>query len=168
MSEKNKLDLKKLVQNKHIRLLIIIFIIGITLMVAFQGQENDKSVQTDKEINDVVDDEKRLKNILSQIEGVGDVSVMITYYETVRKDIAYETKTNSMGNNDRSEESEDKKAVLSDGKPMIIKETYPRVKGVIVTASGADDVHVKSAISRAVTAVLDVSAHRVCIYKKED
>ena len=99
---------------------------------------------------------------------MGDVEVMITYYETVKKDIAYETKTDSMGNNDRSEESEDKKAVMADGGPVVIKETYPRVKGVIVAAEGADDPHIKSALSKAVTAVLDVSAHRVCIYKKED
>ena len=41
---KNIADLKKLAQNKHIRLLAIIFIIGITLMLGFK--DNDRIVQT--------------------------------------------------------------------------------------------------------------------------
>lgn len=91
---------------------------------------------------------------------------MITYYSSTEKDIAYETKTASRG--DKSETSEDKKAVMTDGRPMVVKEVYPQVKGVIVTAQGAGNTAVKAAISEAVSASLDVPVHRICIFKKEE
>ena len=57
---------------------------------------------------------------------------------------------------------------MTDGEPMVVKEVYPKkVRGVIVTADGGGNSAVRSAISEAVTASLDVPAHRICIFKKE-
>ena len=135
-------------------------------MVAAGGHDRKKeAVSTANEIA-VEDEEKRLADILSQIDGAGEVSVMITYYSSTEKDIAYETKSASRG--DKSETSEDKKAVRTDGEPMVVKEVYPQVKGVIVTAQGAGNTAVKAAISEAVSASLDVPVHRICIFKKEE
>ena len=88
---------------------------------------------------------------------------MITYYSSSEKNIAYETKVSSR----EKEESEDKKAVMTDGEPMVVKEVYPKVRGVIVTATGAEIVQ-SEVLFRAVTASLDVPAHRICIFKKEE
>ena len=51
---------------------------------------------------------------------------------------------------------------------MVVKEVYPQVKGVIVTAQGAGNSAVRAAISEAVSASLDVPVHRICIFKKEE
>ncbi len=162
----NKEEIIKIFKNKNNRLICLILIIGVVLMVAAGGHSGkEKTVSTAKEIT-VADEEKRLADILSQIDGAGKVSVMITYYSSSEKDIAYETKTASR--EDKSELSEDKKAVMSDGEPMVVKEVYPRVKGVIVTAQGAGNAAVRSAISEAVSASLDVPVHRICIFKKEE
>ena len=56
---------------------------------------------------------------------------------------------------------------VEDEEPMVVKEVYPKVRGVIVTADGGGNSAVRSAISEAVTASLDVPAHRICIFKKE-
>lgn len=162
----NKEEILKIFKNKHNRVICIIFIIGVVLMVAAGGHKKEApSVSTDTQISAEAE-EGRLAGILSEINGAGKVSVMITYYSSSQKDIAYETKTASRG--DKSEESEDKKAVMTDGEPMVVKEVYPKVKGVIVTAEGAGSAAVRSAISEAVAAALDVPAHRICIYKKEE
>ena len=68
---------------------------------------------------------------------------MITYYSSSEKNIAYETKVSSR----EKEESEDKKAVMTDGEPMVVKEVYPKVRGVIVTADGGGNSAVRRAIS---------------------
>ncbi len=162
-----KKDFVKMIKNKHIQLLIIIFIIGTVLMTCFNTSEKEK-VKVEAVGAQNESEEEKLSGILSEISGVGDVSVMVTYYGTGEKDIAYETKSETANNEERSERSEDKKAVMSDGEPVIVRETYPKVKGVIVIAEGADDVQIKRAISDAVVAVLDVPAHRVCIYGKEE
>lgn len=162
----DKEEILKIFKNKHNRLICIIFIIGVVLMVVAGGHKKETpAVKTDNDIS-AASEEKRLAGILSEIDGAGRVSVMITYYSSTEKNIAYETKTASR--EDKSEESEDKKAVMTDGAPMVVKEVYPKVKGVIVTAQGAGNATVRSAISEAVAAALDVPAHRICIYKKEE
>ncbi len=161
----NKEEIIKIFKNKNNRLICLIFIIGVVLMVAAGGHMNKKAPPVNVTEVSAADEEKRLADILSQIDGAGDVSVMITYYSSSEKNIAYETKTSSR--EDRSE-SEDKKAVMTDGSPMVVKEVYPQVKGVIVTAQGAGNAGVRNAISEAVAASLDVPAHRICIFKKEE
>lgn len=160
----NKDMFEKILKNKNNRIICIILIIGVVLMLISTGgkEKKDKTAETTAAFNE----EERLEAILSDIYGAGEVSVMITYYSTAEKDIAYETKTNSVGLSERSESSEDKKAVMTDGEPMVLKEVYPKAKGVIVTADGGDSVSVRQAISEAVTAVMDVPAHRVVIYKR--
>ena len=161
----SKEDLVKLVKNKNNLILIVIIIIGIAFMMFTGGDREKRTTRTEEK---TATEEERLAAILSDIKGAGEVSVMVTYYGTAEKDIAYETKTSSVGRESQSEESEDKKAVMTDGEPMIVREVYPEVKGVIVTAEGADSAYVRQAISEAVSAALNVPAHRVCIYKKEE
>lgn len=160
MMDKDKLI--KLLKNKNNLIICLILIIGIVLMVVGGKDNKEENIETTK--TEVVTDERRLEDILSQIDGVGEVSVMITYYSSSEKDLAYETKTSSRN----LEESEDKKAVMTEGEPMVVKEVYPDVKGVIVTAQGAGRTDVKAAISEAVSATLDVPVHKICIFKKEE
>lgn len=160
----NKDIFTKILKNKNNQIICIILIIGVVFMLfSSGGKEKEQSVKAVA----TIDEEERLEEILSHIDGAGQVSVMITYYSTSEKDIAYETKTNTVGFDSRSEESEDKKAVMTDGEPMVIKEVYPKVKGVIVAADGGSSSVVRQAISEAVTAVMDVPAHRVKIYKRD-
>ena len=160
----NKDIFTKILKNKNNQIICIILIIGVVFMLfSGGGKEKEQSVKAVA----TIDEEERLEEILSHIDGAGQVSVMITYYSTSEKDIAYETKTNTVGLDSRSEESEDKKAVMTDGEPMVIKEVYPKVKGVIVAADGGSSSVVRQAISEAVTAVMDVPAHRVKIYKRD-
>ena len=158
--DKNLL-LKKL-KNKNNQRLILIVIIGLIFISFFgEGQKVREEVQNE---NTVKTEEERLTQILEDIDMAGEVSVMITYYGTNEKNIAYETRKNisSLGES----ESYDEKAVMTDGSPMVINEVYPRVKGVIVTAEGADNAAVRENLINAVSSELDVEKHRVCIYKK--
>lgn len=157
----NKEELIKFFKNKNNRLILIILIIGVVIMLSAVGHSKPKPVT----VSETVNEEEELSRILSGIDGAGKVSVMITYYGTSEKDIAYETKINS---SDGTKSSEDRKAVMSDGTPMVVKETYPKVKGVIVTAQGADDAAVKRKLTEAVTAALDVPEYRVCICQSKE
>lgn len=157
----NKEELIKFLKNKNNRLILIILIIGVVIMLSAAGRSKPQSVT----VTDAGKEEAQLSRILSGIDGAGKVSVMVTYYGTAEKDIAYETKTNS---SDGTKSSEDKKAVMSDGTPMVVKETYPKVKGVIVTAQGADNAAVKRKLTEAVTAALDVPEYRVCICRSKE
>ncbi len=161
----SKEELIKIFKNKHNRGICLILIIGVVLMVVAGGNKKEAVPIKETALMSIDSEEKRLSEILSQIDGAGDVSVMITYYSSSEKSLAYETKTASR--EDKSE-SEDRKAVMTDGEPMVVKEVYPQVKGVIVAAEGAGIMSVRTAISEAVSATLDVPVHRICIFKKEE
>ena len=165
----NKEQIIKIFKNKNNRIIFIIFIIGVVLVLTAQHHKDTyggENVSAPASAVSVRNEEERLAEMLAQIEGAGRVSVMITYESGTEKSLAYETKTSSRENS--GERSEDRKAVTSGGEPMVVKEVYPQVKGVIVAADGADSASVKTAIREAVTASLGVSAHRVCIFKKEE
>lgn len=156
--------LLKILKNKNNQRLILIVIIGLIFISFFgEGQKVREEVQNEITIKT---EEERLTEILSDIDMAGEVSVMITYYGTNEKNIAYETKKNISSVSES--ESYDEKAVMTDGTPMVINEIYPRVKGVIVTASGANIASVRENLINAVSAALDVEKHKICIYKKSE
>ncbi len=160
----NKEEFVKKLKNKNNLLILVILIIGIVFMAASNG-DTDKKDASPKDTDTQISEEERLEEILSKIDGVGEVSVMVTYYSGTEKSIAYEVKKSTVTREDKSEQSEDAKAVTADGEPMVVKEVYPEVKGVIVTAQGAGSASVKSALSEAVMAALGVPAHRICIFE---
>ena len=142
-------------------MLSVILIIGVILMVSVSGSGAKK-----KEVHTEIDtagEEARLEAILSEIDGAGNVSVMVTYYGGTEQSLAYETKSD----NNKDSRSEDKTAVMSGSSPMIVQELYPKVKGVIVVAQGAGDISVKRELTEAVTAAMGVGASRVKVYKSE-
>lgn len=154
--------LRIFLKNKHNRYILIILIIGIVLMII---SGNDKQVKTEK--NTYEGEEKRLEQIISNIKGVGEVAVMITYQSSGGKELAYETRSNRAERDSGVTENIDRQAVVTSGEPVILRELYPEVKGVIVTATGAGDARVRADISRAVCAALGVAAHKVCIFEKD-
>jgi stage III sporulation protein AG len=153
--------LKNFFKNKNNRYILIIFIIGIVLMLVSGGAKHKERTE------DMHEEEKRLESIISDIKGAGEVSVMITYYSGTGKELAYETRTNRASRDESVTENVDKQAVVTSGEPVVLREVYPEVKGVIVTASGASDPRVKAEISEAVCASLGVAAHKVCIFEKK-
>lgn len=150
------------------KIIFIIILIGVSFML-FGGIGSEKKEK--KEISVTISEEERLCNILSQIRGVGRVSVMITYYSSDELDIAYETNQTSTQreeeNSQNVQSNIDSKAIMSSGEPFVTRSIYPEVKGVIVAAEGAGDIGVREKIINAVTTSLGVGSHRVCVAEKE-
>lgn len=84
--------------------------------------------------------ERRLTDILSEIEGIGELSVMVTL--------------------DTSEQNEYGKSG-----EMLLSVKMPQVRGVIVVCGGGDSVIVQEKVIRAVTGVFAVSSTRVSVIK---
>ena len=133
-----------------------------------QSQESEKA---DLESTD--DLEKRLKNILSKIEGAGDIDVMITFESSEEIQPAYnsnsttettEEKDSQGGERIVTTESENKTMITSSSNsPIILKTTEAKVKGVLVVSSGASDTKVKETLYNAVQTALQVEGHQVQI-----
>lgn len=122
--------------------------------------------------------EKKLENILEKINGVGKVSVLLTYsesssivpiYNTSQSTSTTEEKDTSGGV--RTVISEDnKKDVITDASSNIVteKQVMPKIEGAIITAQGANDSNIKSNIISAVEAVTGLANHKIQVFEMGD
>ena len=122
--------------------------------------------------------EQKLENILSTINGVGDVNVLIKYSESSTV-IAMYNETSSESNTEENtgdggsknvKETENKKEIVytdEDGKnvPITEKVVMPVVEGAIITAQGAGNANVKSSIVSAVEAVTGLAVHKIQVFE---
>lgn len=124
--------------------------------------------------------EQRLRDILSQMEGVGKVRVMITLSSSrelvVEKEQPYlrsSTNENDAEGGSRlvsQLETEENTVYRTDGnvsEPYVIKTLPPQVEGVVVVAQGAGSGTVNRTIVELVQALFGVEAHKVKVVKME-
>lgn len=180
---------EKLPKKNH---LLLILAAGILLLVVTFPDPTQKSASSDEEqeqasgqagnadLQKYADDlEKRTAGLLSQVEGAGEVSVMITLKSGNRKIIEKDQADASQSvseessdgvkrtTEDRTEEETSIYRQNSDGssEPYVSSELYPEIEGVVVIADGGSDAVVRQEISEAVQALFDVAAHKIKIMK---
>lgn len=156
--------IKKYANNKS---LYIIIIIGVVFMLfSGGGQRHEDDIRT-PEYN-IYSDEERLQEILEKIDGVGEVSVMVTYYGTTTYDVAFEKKQNSSNRENESARSEESSVITKDGEPLVKGMVYPKAKGVVIIADGAGNAQIKKAITDAAVAALEVASYKVCVLEGKE
>ncbi len=124
---------------------------------------------------------QRLEAILSRVAGVGRVKVFLTLeggpeyrYAGTTDRSSKETREedNAGGTREIVEETQRSQLVLprsSQGQeePVLIQEVYPRIKGVVVVAQGAQNPRVKESITRALQTALKLSPHKITVLPME-
>lgn len=131
-------ELKKLLKKGNNRTMLVIFIIGtviilLSLIFDSSGKEANTAMRNSE------GEEARLSEILSKVDGVGEVEVMITYEESAE---------NNLGS--------------GYGK----SEKVVKPKGVIIVVDGAENTAVRAKLKEAAAAVIGVGANRVCVFQR--
>ncbi len=152
-----------ILNSKYIYIIILIGVVFMLFAGSLPGKKEEKPAPAEE-----FSEEADLKEIIGKIRGVGEVEVMVTYYSDTEKALAYETQEENNKKDSGEEASINQKAVMSDGAPVVLKNLYPKVKGVVVVAEGAGNITVKKEIQDAVTTALDVAVHKVCVLEKND
>ncbi|AOT68158.1 hypothetical protein [Geosporobacter ferrireducens] len=124
--------------------------------------------------------ETQLKNILSQIKGVGQVEVMVTYESSVEVVPASNTtrsqqqtqEKDAQGGTRTTTQEELTQNIVTNSSTgnsglLVIKEIKPQIRGVVVVAEGAGDVMVKTELVDAVKTIFQIPAHKVMVYEKK-
>lgn len=148
----DKLKNDKYLKDLLIKLITVLFVAAIALLlfdVLTQNKDGRRQIvdmnggsefsQQDSSAL-VTEEEQRLEKILSEMKGVGETKVMITYR--------------------RSEETA---SVFSQNS----SNSDPFVEGVIVISEGASDMIVKNDIINAVSALFDIPAANVMVFEKK-
>lgn len=172
--------------------LLIIFLAGILLLVislpagkksSRYGEENGIRGSTPKEEYSqdeyLYNLERRLERALSQMAGVGDVTVMITLKSSAEKvvekdlDTAKEavTESDSQGGARSTQNNSHRETTVyadgnTQGEPYVSKEISPQIEGVVVIAGGGGDSVVKQNITEAVQVLFGIDTHKIRIMKK--
>lgn len=139
-----------------------------------------KKLATTEEIENKIGLEAKLENILSKIEGVGDVNVLITYSQNSELVPMYNetSKTSTTIENDSEggerniEQIDSTKEIIykdENGESIPVTKTIiePKIEGAIITAGGAGNPTVKTNIIQAVEAVTGVATHKIQVFEKK-
>lgn len=155
-----KIDLfSKLKKIKGIEYIVIGIIVILVALVLF-GNLFTTEAEDDREIDSYVSSiENRLKNTLSNIKGVGKVSVAVSVNGGNKTVIATDVTTVKNGNELQITET----PILVGGKVVVLNELYPEITGVIIVAGGADNLNTKLNILSATTTLLSIDESRVSI-----
>lgn len=179
LNEKDKKKIYSLLSLTVVCGICLIAMSGLNLDQEDNSESKSSSNEISEDLSQITNDlslESKLKNILSQIEGAGEIDVMITFESSEEIQPAY----NSNSTTEKTEEkdaqggertvttSTENKTMITGGSndPIVIKTTEPKIKGVIVVSSGASDQVVKQNLYSAVQTALQVSGHQVEIYVK--
>lgn len=141
------LDLKNMFKDgKFKNIVIIMGIVGIglifisTLSAFNPSEQNDTSYSVTEYKDDM---QSSVENLLSQVDGVGNVTVLLTIENSVE-------------------------CVYLENNSTKTKEIEPIIRGVVVACDGGDDPIVIERVLNVVTKALNISSAKVCITKLQE
>ena len=118
--------------------------------------------------------EAKIEHVLSKAQGVGRVSVALklSYKGEVElaEDSAYEETKDQTGQGLKTSVKKEVKNVILTGKdgvssPVVIRQTEPKIEGVIIVAEGGGNADVRTSLIRAAGALLNLPAHKIEVLK---
>ena len=123
--------------------------------------------------------EQRIRDVLKNVDGVGEVDVMLTLSSSSEKVLrvdkersrATTSETDSSGGTrQQADESLRESTVLAggsgSGEPVIEKELAPEISGVVISAQGGGNASVQKEISEAMQALFGLPAHKIKVLKR--
>ena len=140
--------------------------------LATTEQDKDESVSTTENL------EEKLENILSKIQGVGNVEVCINYSESSEVFAMYNEnskvsnteETDTSGGIRKIQETDSQKDIIykeenGEKTPITQKVVQPKIEGAIITAKGANDMTTKANIIQAVEAATGLATHKIQVFE---
>lgn len=140
-------ELKELLRNEKSLKIILIAGLFLIIIIAFSGFSAGKTEKNDKMFFDYNRQseyeqalEKKLSSVLSEINGIGNIDIMITL--------------------DTSEENR-----FDDKEDELVCVRTPSVRGVIVVCDGGDNIIIREKVISAVSGAFGISTTRVSVIK---
>lgn len=137
---------------------------------------NQNQIQSSEEKNLEI----RLEEILAQIQGVGEVNVLLNYSESSEVVAMYnETsrssntqETDTEGGTRNIQETDIQKDIIyqednGEKVPITQKIVQPKIEGAIITAKGANQANIKANIIQAVEAVTGLATHKIQVFEMQ-
>lgn len=162
----------KLKNDKKSVVTLALGFLGIVLMLLSElpsFSSSDNTVEAKQEIYAVSDLCRDVEKLISQVEGAGEVSVMLTYETAGEKIFAKDREAENSADNKRRTSD---KYIIVDGDQgengLIVKEIYPEIRGIAVVCTGGDNPQVRREISVLLSALFDIGSNRISIARRAE
>ncbi len=172
-------------------IVLIITVVAMNYILSGKKDKTNKTIQSEDKVlaqkngdsqvenkDNKQDIETRLENILSNIKGVGNVKVLITYSQESTVIPMYDEDTSTSVTEEQDSgggirtvnESTSKKDIIYEENngvktPITQSIINPKIEGAIVTAKGANDANVKTNIIEAVEAVTGLATYKIQVFE---
>lgn len=151
------------------KFVLLVILAGVVLMLLPSmggGKGPDQTAEQARETFDTSEVEQRLETALSEVEGAGKVTVMLTVKSSARQILAQDSKTTQK---ESGKDSEISAVVISRGSGMqetvALQELSPQFQGALVVCAGGNDPAVRLKLVEAVSALTGLGSDKISICK---
>ncbi len=141
-------------------------LIGIVMLLLPSGKEESSDGATELELNVTTYTERleeKIRALCSEVDGVGNVSVLVTL-DCASEKVYAERRDESSGSGSSSYSSD---YIIIENKngtsPVTVTEIYPRIRGVAVVCDGGDTPRVKTKLVSLLSAALGIATSRISV-----
>ena len=150
--------LSRIKNDKKIQYIIVGILAVIAIIIVAASYFSPSSAETYSYEDDYVSVlEAKLSSVLSEVDGAGKVSVVITVESGMETVLAMETVTTETSSGIEIVET----PIVVNGKTVVLKELYPKITGVLIVAEGARSLSVLSKIQQAAVSLLDIDINSI-------
>lgn len=155
---------------KQYKYVLIVIAAGVLLLIwpssgkeASKSETGGRSAAEEDFSVDVL--EERLCQVLSKVEGAGEVSVVLTVRNGVERVLAADK---SAGQTEGSRDMEEETVIISGDsgeEVVVLTQRYPTFQGALVVCPGGDDPQIRLQITQAVSVLTGLGADRITVCK---
>lgn len=176
-SGEKKFKFITLFSRKNIKIIVALILMLFIIILLFNlGDKSSTSASSTTSTSSYISTleycerlEKKLEAVISQIDGAGDVKVMVTVEGSPEliyvSDTDTKTSTTTNGTTNTTTSSPIIVGGSGNSSGLIKTEKLPNVKGVIVVSGGAGEIGTKLNILNAIATLLDISTDKITVLK---
>lgn len=153
---------------KHFKTVLVVVLSLIVVVIfasSFKGKAVKKSTSSTKTSSLAIEycksQENRLEQVLENVKGISNVKVFVMVDESpTLRYVEDSSKSDSQNNNTLTTTT----VIVKNGtisQPIVVVETLPKIKGVLVIAKGAGDIKTKSMLTNIISSVLCINISNV-------
>ena len=176
-----KLFWSKLKKIKHFDIVLTVLFVAIILLIYFSTFSTKKIDEKTNESNNIVEFtkeetdsllseyskevENKLVSVISQLKGVGNVSVAVKLNGDIENIYAYTTKEEVLENGTKVETKTP--VLIAEGNkstPLILQTKMPTIDSIVIIAQGAKNTNVKLDILRVVQLLYNLPSSKIEIF----
>ena len=151
---------------KKYKYAVLVLFLGLALMLLPGKKEQKTQIQKEEETNQPVCVQQQLEQLLSQVQGAGDVKVLLC--EKSGSETVYQT-DEDLSVSENSTTTKIDTVTVTDGQRVqsgLIRQVNPATySGALILCQGAEDLGVKLAITEAVSKLTGLGADKIAVLK---